>query len=412
MAKGNIFMGYGRGKVGSVVYAINKGQQVSRAYNPTKNNPRTMQQTSRRIRWTVASLFFKHAKQAQFKFAFENKKQTENDQNVYMMLNRGQGMYILKDEVGEENLPMLGNWIISKGSLKKLPYTFDDVGHVQIEITVPKVDIAQVTSISQLRQILIDYGYKLHDIVTITMIQSDAIAWETSNPILYDTDPDSPGIQWNNIQFVLSPNLNGNIATLGLTVTRPSSKHYIIKTVAAVDMDTINGCVVQVSRQTPRKLLVTTSSVVMNEQAQQAYTYATGAEWIQECYYTWGMGDPALLKGEAASTNNDGYPLEMEIDFVTPISITQAGGKHFTFNKVISRSDVAKRLAIWFEGGIVAQYRILSTDEVSVEVYVGNLIDLAFTLKQEITNPLKWTITNPTGGGFTISRVGLHASSW
>lgn len=411
MAKGNIFMGYGRGKVGSVVYSINRGQQVSRAYNPTKNNPRTYMQTARRIRWTVASLFYKHAQQAQFKFAYENRKGLESEQNVFMKLNRDNGMFILKDQVGEDNLPMLGNWIISKGTLKKLPYGFDSSGHVQIDITVPNVDIQTVTNMSQLREILLDYGYKINDIITITTIESEAIAGESTVPIDYDDTEDRPIIQWKNIQFVLTSNLYGSLSSLGLSVTRQASKRYIIRTTSNVDMETINGCVVQVSRHSPRKLMVTTSRVQMNGEAQQAYEYATSAEWIRECMNDWGMGEPATLKGYEASTTGDGKPLSLEIDFDIPAEITDLSNKHVIFNKIISRADVAKRLAIWFEDVGLAQYRLSSTSQMQIEVFAGNYIDLAFYLMQDAANPFRWTITNPTQGGFTLQRLALLAQS-
>lgn len=49
MAKGNIFLGFGRGKVGDVVFSRQNGEQVTRARNRSPKNPRTPLQLLQRV---------------------------------------------------------------------------------------------------------------------------------------------------------------------------------------------------------------------------------------------------------------------------------------------------------------------------------------------------------------------------
>ena len=55
MAKGNLFLGMARGKVGSVVFSRLEGKQVSRAYNSEVNNPKTRPQAVQRAIFATVS---------------------------------------------------------------------------------------------------------------------------------------------------------------------------------------------------------------------------------------------------------------------------------------------------------------------------------------------------------------------
>lgn len=55
MAKGNLFMGMARGKVGSVVFSRLEGKQISRAYNSEVNNPKTRPQAIQRAVFATVS---------------------------------------------------------------------------------------------------------------------------------------------------------------------------------------------------------------------------------------------------------------------------------------------------------------------------------------------------------------------
>lgn len=58
MSKGNLFLGFGRGKVGDVVFSHVNGEQVARARNRSPRNPQTPLQLLQRVVMKTASLGF------------------------------------------------------------------------------------------------------------------------------------------------------------------------------------------------------------------------------------------------------------------------------------------------------------------------------------------------------------------
>ena len=49
MSKGNLFLGFGRGKVGDVVFYRSNGEQITRSLNRNPKNPRSESQLLQRI---------------------------------------------------------------------------------------------------------------------------------------------------------------------------------------------------------------------------------------------------------------------------------------------------------------------------------------------------------------------------
>lgn len=58
MSKGNLFLGFGRGKVGDVVFSRQNGEQVTRARNRSPRNPRTPLMMLQRVCMKTTSLAF------------------------------------------------------------------------------------------------------------------------------------------------------------------------------------------------------------------------------------------------------------------------------------------------------------------------------------------------------------------
>ena len=63
MAKGNMFIGNGSGKVGNLVVATRAGEQITRVYQPRVANPKSYQQMLQRAKFANAVKFYKKAVQ-------------------------------------------------------------------------------------------------------------------------------------------------------------------------------------------------------------------------------------------------------------------------------------------------------------------------------------------------------------
>lgn len=86
MAKGNLFQGMGRGKVGDVVFSRLNGQQIARVRNRNPKNPRTNAQLYQRaIMATVMQAY--SAGIAIFDHSFQGKEVGAQNQRRFMQLN-------------------------------------------------------------------------------------------------------------------------------------------------------------------------------------------------------------------------------------------------------------------------------------------------------------------------------------
>lgn len=86
MAKGNLLLGYGRGKVGSLVFSRRKGEQIVRARNEHPANPRTNAQLAQRMKMYAPVKLYRQSMERFFKYAF-SLKERETIFNAFMREN-------------------------------------------------------------------------------------------------------------------------------------------------------------------------------------------------------------------------------------------------------------------------------------------------------------------------------------
>lgn len=131
MAKGNLFMGMARGKVGSVVFSRLAGQQISRAYNSQVSNPKTVAQQLQRACFATATRASKFMS-AIVDHSFFGVKDGAECLRKFVQLN---APYLAKQVLNADNVLNLNfkgsnvlspaPYIISQGSLPELvPLTF------------------------------------------------------------------------------------------------------------------------------------------------------------------------------------------------------------------------------------------------------------------------------------------------
>lgn len=86
MAKGNLFLGMGRGSVGDVTFYRSEGEQISRARNRHPSNPRTARQAiTRAVNSSVSRIYA--AGQVLFNHSFQGFKPGKECQRQFMKVN-------------------------------------------------------------------------------------------------------------------------------------------------------------------------------------------------------------------------------------------------------------------------------------------------------------------------------------
>lgn len=140
MAKGNLFQGMGRGKVGDVVFSRLNGEQISRVRNRHPKNPRSNSQLYQRaIMATVMQAY--SAGKAIFDHSFEGYAVGAQNQRRFLSLNAKMLRQLVATDI---NTPLTGNnqkarvvapgvsvpvanpFIISRGSYQQNLFTYDD----------------------------------------------------------------------------------------------------------------------------------------------------------------------------------------------------------------------------------------------------------------------------------------------
>lgn len=140
MAKGNLFQGMGRGKVGDVVFSRLNGEQISRVRNRHPKNPRSNSQLYQRaIMATVMQAY--SAGKAIFDHSFEGYAVGAQNQRRFLSLNAKMLRQLVATDI---NTPLTGNnqkarvvapgvsvpvanpFIISRGSYQQNLFTYNE----------------------------------------------------------------------------------------------------------------------------------------------------------------------------------------------------------------------------------------------------------------------------------------------
>lgn len=142
MAKGNLFLGYGRGKVGDVVFSRQNGEQVTRARNRAPRNPQSALQMLQRVcmktnstAYSMLSPICDHAFQGfaegtecQSRFAQLNIGEMRNQ--LRLEINAGDTEAILTSQETNfsgkaDSLPQMRSYIVSEGTIAPLSVVWD-----------------------------------------------------------------------------------------------------------------------------------------------------------------------------------------------------------------------------------------------------------------------------------------------
>lgn len=137
MAKGNLFLGMGRGSVGDVTFYRSEGEQIARARNRHPSNPRTARQAIQRaVNSSVSRIY--SAGQVLFDHSFQGLKPGKENQRKFMkMNNRILRQMVLNDLANNTDEARLGvpgvsvavpcqGVMVSDGSYPVVAFAWDD----------------------------------------------------------------------------------------------------------------------------------------------------------------------------------------------------------------------------------------------------------------------------------------------
>lgn len=291
MAKGNMLQGMARGAVGDIVFSHSKGQQVARVRNRKPANPKSNPQMRQRSAFLCPLLFYKRGKQAQFKFAFENKLPKESDFNAFMRLNALAGIPLTPAERELDGYPCLGKYAMSRGSLTRLRYQCVANGAEKLGIMVNFKFASVPTTLAELSAALVATGdYQSGDIVTLFVISGGLIDGNSISE--YDR-------AWQIAQFTLDTNDTTALNAIGLSAT---AEGFTFPGLSAYDQSCV-GVGAIVSRNTLNGLKVSNCDLVLSAATNQVWRYMQSETYRDYVAAQWGATGAAILQG-ALSVNS------------------------------------------------------------------------------------------------------------
>lgn len=311
MAKGNVFMGTLNGRVGDTVFYVKQGEQNAIKYQKNISNPQSAPQMYQRSRFLAANKFYTRGRQAFFKFAYENKRKGESDFNAFMRENIGEAPNITRDAYNFTNYPILGRFLVSRGSLPTMQCSLGgESWRVDMEINYPSTPISTVADLSKL--MIKSSIYEVGDIITLLFIQTNT---SYGVPSLKPSDtPNAYGTpNWKIIQFKVDTLDITDLVDLGIWYGR--SVNDTLQLIGDEDTNYVPasmycGWTCVHSRPLKGKLKVSTQQLLFNALASSANEAQRTDEIIAEVIADWRtpaevpVKSEVILKGSLTSSSS------------------------------------------------------------------------------------------------------------
>lgn len=287
MAKGNMFLSQARGKVGSVVFSVIRGQQIERVHNPSPANPRTLSQQAQRSLLANMTKFYKRGTQNFYKFAFEDRGIRESDFNAFARHNMQQGVYMPKELYDDPATPALGQYIIADGSISTNIQDYFSGENYGIVVNAANV----VATVGALSALLISENPQIAegDIFTMVLADSDLDAALT---------PATTAPTWQIMQFYINPSDLRPLSAVGLAdlgLVGGTTGRLIGVDIIGTDRASFGATVI--SRNTPAGLKVSTATLKGSAVANVLFDWLRGAYMQRVAAISWGGNPDAVLQG-------------------------------------------------------------------------------------------------------------------
>lgn len=341
------YVGIAKGRLGEGVFSRVKGQTTVRGYNPSPANPRTTDQQTQRAIFSSAVKFFSRGVQNFFKFAFENKAEKESDYNAFMRYNSNRGMYFGPEQNDNPAYPALGRFLMTKGSLPAPDFGWSSQYNVYASFAATYDPNQMGSTIGWLSQVLLTAGYQQGDIVTFCAISTDWIAGDSSDPVLYGSQPPV----WNIRQFTLDTTNTELFEDYDIYVYANSSGKLVVSMDQKLDDEAVCACCVCVSRPSASGLKVSSSELWLNKMAERAWLYGRSAEWKAKVLAAWKTSGTSILQG-SRSVNKVAKEVTQYVTYPdTPTTVNLNARLEVWFNRAMTYEEIAAHLKVVDEDG-------------------------------------------------------------
>lgn len=365
-------------RVGGAVFYQQAGRTLVRELAAEVSNPRTISQMNNRIKWANLVNFYKVSK-GWMKRAYEGKKATQSDYNVFMSKNVSSSKVVLTKSEAVNNACIVEAYRVSQGSLPPIEFVTRDTHFVSnIVCPIPNLDGTQTVSVFS-RELLesnpgLRHGDQLSFIrYTQQVSNAQGIYYLTCRvyEVILDTENTKPLSEYLPMQLINTTEISG---IMYLRVMNNGN----------------NGAFAMVcSRTTSGKTAVSSQNLIIVNN-QPIINEFSSAKHIEEAMASYGGGNDVFLDSTRANTS-DAEPSGI----LNLMSVSVLGKTYYDNYAFISESAMNHQ-------NVTAHFnkRLTGISTVSAKWYLGpnertanatiNGNDVTFTPSE--TNPSSYSV--------------------
>lgn len=334
MSKGNMLLGYARGKVGDVVFSRLKGQQITKARNRKPNNPRTNSQMTQRALFISAVKFYQLCIANFYRFAFEDKAPHESDYNAFMRYNVKQGSYLSKAAFDNRNYPAIGDWVLSRGTLggfRQYSYNNGFAFDTGVDISfAPDSDANVLTTVGTLSEVILkDVRFQPGDMFTYVRYG----VYGTGVSSIPDVNPsdDAYNSYFDYKQFILDPNDDTALSKYGLHPDEDFEglNHIVLYSDSDIFDERFECATMIITRNTTEGIRTSNSQLIMSPLYTNALAQSRSKVYLDQVLEAWRANPDAILDPLSLKSNDrptvyswyraSQYPIKVNPGQDTPI---------------------------------------------------------------------------------------------
>lgn len=303
MAKGNMLLGYARGSVGDVTFAVINGQQIQRPRVRKPANPKTSKQSYQRARFAAAVKFYTRGNQAFYQYAFENKRRTESDYNAFMRENIRRAPAISREALANYDYPVFAPFVMSKGSLPSLDTALSE-GKLQVSLGVDAPATLPTTVGALSTALVASDAYTAGDILTLVVINS---SFDGAYPSAVGAGSGKP--EWSIRQIILDSTSEVTLASaLGMQAISLSGALVLTDAAGSNLLSGTYGAFTMVhSRNTDSGLKASTQELVLTDATVTAYDASFAVGYKEAVIVSWQVSGSVDAQPEAILQGSIAY---------------------------------------------------------------------------------------------------------
>lgn len=339
------------GRVGRVVYSMNKGQNIARELQTEVSNPRTSAQMDHRTKLANLCALYRLNQPWMFRGAFEIKGKTLSDYNAFVQANLTASEVALTKQEVNLGACVLAPVTITKGTLPSIQVKFDEV-YSQQSIFLTDLYVGNKIALddctcAELSQALLDNNNGLQVGDQLSFI----VNYQRSNgDIPYGV------ARWG--EFIIDPTDNRKLIELDLPYLETGSYYGRDDAITVYINDTAVSLAVVLSREVSGKIKVSTQKFVLSAEAAQFTANYTNSTARRRAAASYGSTRANFLSaGYGTSGTNESVPLAAQILSVNGKSAGQeppvldAGGNLIVFTSPVTLPTDESDPAIKFYNG-------------------------------------------------------------